>query len=210
MRRIALLLATVLAGGLLSVTPTAAATRTSLTITADLNDGAKPYKWSLTCDPVGGNQPNRKRACSLLAKKGVALFAPTPATAACTQIYGGPEQVKITGLVKGKKINALFTRTNGCEIARFARAEALFTIPETTILRGTVTLDDQPADGTVIFLMGGKQVITSTSGSSFAVRLSSGTWTGSASVGRLCTAVTVVVPTVEQPPIVVSCRTTAG
>lgn len=190
-----------------SAAPAAAATKTALTITADLADGATPYKWTLTCDPLGGKHPNRKAACALLAKQGRALFAPVPADAACTMIFGGLEQVKIVGLVKGKKVNALFTRTDGCQIARYERAMALFTIPGSVVVRGQVSLDDQPADGTVIFISDRRQVSSKATAGQFAVRLTEGTWLGSASAGaRACTPIVITVPG-ELPPLpLIACK----
>jgi hypothetical protein len=37
----------------------------------------------------------------------------------CTQIYGGPESITVTGIVEGAPVTAVVTRTNGCEIARY-------------------------------------------------------------------------------------------
>lgn len=37
----------------------------------------------------------------------------------CTQIYGGPERITVTGTVEGGPVRAEVTRTNGCEIARY-------------------------------------------------------------------------------------------
>ena len=44
----------------------------------------------------------------------------------CTQIYGGPERILVTGTVAGEPVSAEVTRANGCEIARYdLLAEAL-------------------------------------------------------------------------------------
>jgi hypothetical protein len=44
----------------------------------------------------------------------------------CTQIYGGPERIVVTGTVDGEPVRAEVTRQNGCEIARYdLLAEAL-------------------------------------------------------------------------------------
>ena len=37
----------------------------------------------------------------------------------CTQIYGGPERIVVTGTVEGDPVRAEVTRANGCEIARY-------------------------------------------------------------------------------------------
>jgi hypothetical protein len=43
----------------------------------------------------------------------------------CTQVYGGPETAVVTGAIDGEKVDRRFTRTNGCEIADYARASGL-------------------------------------------------------------------------------------
>ena len=195
------------------IAPTAAAAKTTLTITANLADST--YTWKLTCEPLGGKHHNRKAACALIAKAGIALFAPVPKDVMCTQIYGGPERVKVTGSVRGKKVNTLFVRSDGCQIARYDRAAALFTIPGTTLLRGLVTLDDQPADGTVIFVSDRRQISVKTSAGEFVVRLPAGTWLGSASAGaRSCTPIVVSIPSeLPEPagsePWIIACRSSS-
>ena len=88
----------------------------------DDGTGAMPDAvWTLRCDPVRGTLPRPARACKRLAAGGPALFAPVPATAVCTEIYGGPQRARVTGLVEGKRIWASFSRKNGCHIARWAR-----------------------------------------------------------------------------------------
>ena len=46
-------------------------------------------------------------------------FAPTPANMACTQQYGGPQTAQVTGTLHGERIDATFSREQGCEIARW-------------------------------------------------------------------------------------------
>lgn len=204
--RVVLIVATLMVA---LVAPAAsAAARTTLTITAELADAK--YSWKLTCDPLGGNHPNKAAACALLKKKGTTLFAPIPDGAVCTEIYGGPEKVRVTGSVRGKKVNTLFVRINGCHIARYDKIAPLVTIPNTQVIRGTVTLDGQPADDAVIFVgTGTPRTVRSTAGA-FIVRLPIGTWLGSSGAGVACTAVTVeVTGEGEQPTPVISCRSTS-
>ena len=37
----------------------------------------------------------------------------------CTEIYGGPQTATVTGTFRGEPVSAEFSRTNGCEIARW-------------------------------------------------------------------------------------------
>lgn len=43
----------------------------------------------------------------------------SPPADVCTQIYGGPEVVTLTGEVDGRDFSQQFKRTNGCQIERF-------------------------------------------------------------------------------------------
>jgi hypothetical protein len=76
---------------------------------------------TLRCNPPRGTLPRLVAACRKLARSGTALFAPTPPDVACTQIYGGPQKARVVGVVGRKRVWATFTRTNGCEIARWNR-----------------------------------------------------------------------------------------
>ena len=100
-----------------------ASTGASLRITY-WEDWAKPAEsvtWTLRCNPARGSLARPVRACTKLATGGVGLFAPTPKNIACTEIYGGPQRARVVGTVSGRRVWATFTRTNGCEIARWQR-----------------------------------------------------------------------------------------
>ena len=55
-------------------------------------------------------------------------FAPTPRGTACTQQFGGPETATVTGTFDGERIDARFTRNNGCEIARWEEVSAVLDV----------------------------------------------------------------------------------
>jgi hypothetical protein len=87
--------------------------------------GAK--QWTLRCNPTGGTHPTRTRACARLN----ALrdpFRPVPKDAACTQIYGGPQEARVQGVYKGRGVDARFNRRDGCQIARWDRIRVLFPV----------------------------------------------------------------------------------
>jgi hypothetical protein len=82
-------------------------------------------RWTLRCGPPGGTLPRRERACRRL----LALerpFSPVPRGTACTQIYGGPQVARVRGRLRGRRISAEFSRTDGCEISRWDRVRFLF------------------------------------------------------------------------------------
>ena len=99
------------------------ASGTSLRITY-WRDSAKPLdrvSWTLRCNPTGGSLPRPARACARLLAGGVQLFARTPKNAVCTEMYGGPQRARVVGTVRGRLVRSTFSRTNGCEIARWQR-----------------------------------------------------------------------------------------
>ena len=69
---------------------------------------------------------NDKPSCDLLKKLPASAFQPVPKDQMCTMIYGGPEKATIKGTVNGKKVDATYNRTNGCEIDRYKKVEPLF------------------------------------------------------------------------------------
>jgi hypothetical protein len=76
---------------------------------------------------AGGTHPHPARACSRLAAL-ADPFRPVPRDAVCTEIYGGPQEALVTGTYRGHRVNARFSRTNGCEIARWNRVAVLFPV----------------------------------------------------------------------------------
>jgi hypothetical protein len=99
---------------------------TSLHITVWPNgEGQGKRGWTLRCAPAAGTLPHRVSACRrLMALK--APFAPVPRGAACTMIYGGPQEALVTGRFRGHLVRARFNRKDGCQIARWNRVRFLF------------------------------------------------------------------------------------
>jgi hypothetical protein len=82
---------------------------------------------TLTCDPAGGTHPDPESACAALAAESAAL-EPVPPDAACTMIFGGPEQATVVGVVNDEQVDAAFERSNGCELDRWDRFAAVLQI----------------------------------------------------------------------------------
>ncbi|MFV2119718.1 SSI family serine proteinase inhibitor [Streptomyces sp. Act-28] len=97
----------------------------SLTITVQRSGNpVADGTFELECDgdQGSGNHPRADRACArltALSEDGRNPFAPVPQGRMCTQQYGGPATARITGTWHGRRIDARFARTNGCEIARW-------------------------------------------------------------------------------------------
>ena len=100
---------------------------TSLHITVWPNGQGHPggKTYTLRCAPAGGTLPRPAAACTRLTRL-THPFAATPRDTVCTQIYGGPQQALVTGRFRGHAIRARFSRTDGCEIARWDRVRLLF------------------------------------------------------------------------------------
>lgn len=56
-------------------------------------------------------------------------FEPVPATQACTQIFGGDATATVRGTLNGEPVDAEFSLTDGCEIARWEHASSLLGDP---------------------------------------------------------------------------------
>jgi hypothetical protein len=80
---------------------------------------------TLRCGPAGGTLSRPARACRRLTALD-APFRPVPEDIACTQIYGGPQEARVVGTFRGRRIWVTFRRTDGCEIGRWNRVAFLF------------------------------------------------------------------------------------
>jgi len=118
------LLAVLALAAILSASASAApSSGTSLKITfwANASKPLERWSWTLRCDPTGGSLRRPARACTRLYAGGAKLFAPVAGNSVCTEIYGGPQKARVVGTVRGRPVRATFSRTNGCEIARWHR-----------------------------------------------------------------------------------------
>jgi hypothetical protein len=97
---------------------------TSLEISVTPGGEAPTKVWTLRC-PEGGTLPDAAEACSKLESLDDP-FAPVPKDVACTQVYGGPQEADVRGHFRGRPVEAHFDRGNGCEIARWDKAQFLF------------------------------------------------------------------------------------
>lgn len=97
---------------------------TELTLVVRDAPGRAGRTYTLLCDPAGGDHPDPAAACRSLSELKDPL-APVPADAMCTQIFGGPQTATVTGTFRGEPVNAEFSRTDGCEIARWDKHAAL-------------------------------------------------------------------------------------
>ena len=97
---------------------------TSLVVEVVAEQGAAPTRWTLTCDPAGGDHPDPEAACRSLAAT-AEPFAPVPADALCTQQYGGPQTATVRGTYRGQPVDVSLSRVDGCRISQWDALAAL-------------------------------------------------------------------------------------
>ncbi len=127
MPRIALLVVLVLVVAGCGGGSTTHETTTNLTITywPDGKGKGPQQHFNLSCDPAVGNVADPIVACADLKGPARAALDPTPLSAICTELYGGPAEATIVGTVDGDVVNARLSRSNGCEISRWQELSAL-------------------------------------------------------------------------------------
>jgi hypothetical protein len=111
----------------LASSPAALAARTELRVAlwAKGEGIGSPRIWTLRCDPAGGTLPKPLRACRGLDRL-AAPFAPVPAGSACSDIYSGPQVGIVTGSFRGRRVRAVFNRSDSCQTDRWSRVSFLF------------------------------------------------------------------------------------
>jgi hypothetical protein len=91
---------------------------------------------TVTVRPSGPDGPVRERrvecervgpaaAGPLCRELTPARLAPVAPATACAEIYGGPATARVTGTLRGERVDARFNRVNACEIERWDRNAAL-------------------------------------------------------------------------------------
>jgi hypothetical protein len=119
-----LALAFVLIASSLFQSSASATTTNSLVVSYKQTPQSQIQKWTLKCNPTGGTLPQAKNACKQLLKIAQPFAAPDP-DQMCSQIFESEEVATVKGSWKGKKISAKYSKTNSCEIARWAALKFL-------------------------------------------------------------------------------------
>ena len=88
-------------------------TQLAVTLDPDGPRGERPVSESLSCEGATDD--------SVCAGLDASDLDPVAPGVACTEIYGGPDEVRLEGTLDGVPVDATFTRANGCEIDRFER-----------------------------------------------------------------------------------------
>ncbi|WP_284988641.1 serine protease inhibitor [Arthrobacter sp. efr-133-TYG-120] len=101
-----------------------------LTITLTESPGAADYEFVLLGSggevSEGSTLPDPRAALAAVEQFGEEIFFPVPRPdRICTQQYGGPQVALVTGRFRGREVSSRFSRTDGCEIARWRTMAAL-------------------------------------------------------------------------------------
>jgi len=95
-----------------------------LTIHLTETPGATEYVFRLAASggalAEGCTLPDSAAALAAVEQHGEDIFFPKPGPPKmCTQQYGGPQVAVVTGWFLGREVISQFSRTDGCEIARW-------------------------------------------------------------------------------------------
>ena len=101
---------------------------TQLTIVVDDGSG-RTTRWTLSCEPVGGDHPDPAAACRVLEQHGRTALPAVAKGLMCAQVYGGPETATVTGTWRGQPVTSRFARTDSCQISRWDRLVGLLPKP---------------------------------------------------------------------------------
>ena len=96
---------------------------------ADSTGGETTLTLTLDRDGPEGSQPPEEKAldcsassepaCAALDGVTAADLAPVSPDTACTEIFGGPDELQVSGTLNGDPVDETLTRANGCEIERY-------------------------------------------------------------------------------------------
>ncbi|OBZ89087.1 Subtilisin inhibitor-like protein 1 [Choanephora cucurbitarum] len=89
-----------------SAAPTASTTMT-------ISSTGTNAKYTLSCNPIGGNHPRRQEACNVLKRCNGNLNAITPSGTICTAVHA-PVTVTVEGTYGGKPVYLKKEFTNAC------------------------------------------------------------------------------------------------
>lgn len=81
---------------------------------------AEPQTGEVTCDE-NESEPD----CAAAGKLDAVDMAPADEDQACTELFGGPDVLRVEGDLDGVEVDYTLTRENGCEIKRFDAAVPL-------------------------------------------------------------------------------------
>jgi hypothetical protein len=110
------------AGGGSSAGTTSAA-KVSLTI-VETGSASTATRWTLRCEPAGGNVPDPATACAKLLQHR-AIFSPSPRHVMCPMIMADARGYIVYGTFLGQTVHQTIV-DGGCDIARWGQLNQVF------------------------------------------------------------------------------------
>jgi hypothetical protein len=104
--------------------PAPAPTRLRVEVRPEGRRGGRSLR-TIACRPDRAREDPR---CKRLDRIEPGDFGPV-GRRACIQVYGGPATARVTGTLRGRRIDADFSLTDGCEIERWRRLAVLLGEP---------------------------------------------------------------------------------
>jgi hypothetical protein len=97
---------------------------TDLVIEVRHSSAEQWQSFTLTCDPDGGTHPQVGDACRTLAELQSEDLAPPGPDQPCPQVYGGPQEAIVRGVLHGRPVDLRLSRNDGCQIQRWDKLGA--------------------------------------------------------------------------------------
>ena len=118
----------------LALPATASAGAVQLRFSYGDGDGHRKHA-TLTCDGNGDRatgylrKRNGHKLCNRARQMREWLGSAPDRERVCTQIYGGPDRARVSGFIMNVDVDRRFTRTDGCQIADWDRAQRFLPKP---------------------------------------------------------------------------------
>ncbi len=107
---------------LLLLLPACSDQETSVTVSLRPEAGMMAESKTVSCPAM---TPLEEEVCRQLFQISNQSFEPVAPMTPCTQIYGGPEELEISGVLRGRPVRARYWRNDGCELQRWQEVAPL-------------------------------------------------------------------------------------
>jgi hypothetical protein len=103
---------------------TTSAAKVSLTIVQTGGSDSTAKRWTLRCEPAGGNVPDPAAACGRLLQHRT-IFSPSPRHVMCPMIMADARSYIVYGTFLGQKVHQTIV-DGGCSLARWSQLNQVF------------------------------------------------------------------------------------
>jgi hypothetical protein len=107
-----------------SAAGTTSAAKVSLNIVVTAGKDVTAKRWTLQCEPTGGNYPDAPAACTRLTQLRT-IFYPAPVHIMCPMIMADASSYIVYGTFLGKKVHETIP-DGGCSLSRWNELKGIF------------------------------------------------------------------------------------